>query len=220
MDKQMKQPRTAWLIDEVLDDDKTFGFRSYISELEFGVTMLMHQRFRNGEPPLEGYEWPTTFWISPNAASRHDNAKIPPVFSIGGIFGITQQMYEVFSRFELGKSQLIPVDLFKSDRQTRFEGQHYMLYRGEHKVGFEMEHSRNFSPPRPESKKFHATVIASRVEDGDICLNASVLSGADVWRDANLGSGLFFSDPLMTALVQANAFDASFRHRRCRILEG
>jgi hypothetical protein len=122
--------------------------------------------------------------------------------SAGGFLTVSEAFAEVLSGFDLGRTQLRPVALLKSDRKTPFSGTYFFLNIGEVHRHFAPEYSARFQP-RPKSRSSYIARLPHAKQDGDISVAPGALTGPDLWLDDTLGGSLFLSDRLVTALRAA-----------------
>lgn len=163
-----------------------------------------------------GDKAPSILSISSGHPEADDTPKLRDIFFAGGFLVLSERAADLVRDFDLGSSELSPIQLLKSDRKTPFSGSWVFFNITNLKNGFEPEHSTNFLPPRFETDKFLGR-IKSDAKDGDIKVNSMVLQGPDIWRDPSLNFAIFVSDRLGKAL-QGSGFLNEMRLTSSEIL--
>lgn len=148
---------------------------------------------------------------------------LPPVFQGPGGIHVCPALAEVFQRFVLveggpGKGGVFPTQLYLYDRTTPARSDYSVLvYGGKKKHGLIPELSKGLTAGKYTTVP-PARWMLSTIKDGDIAVRASARSGADLWFDDKLQSGVFMSDRLVQALKDAG-FAKHFKFKRCRVIE-
>lgn len=130
--------------------------------------------------------------------------------AISGLWTVSQAVFDVMSRFEMGLTNFHPVEVFEPDKETRVDGTYYFLTFGNRKDALVHEESKvkislgaaNYRPVCPW--------------DHGLTFSAAALEGPDVWMDAQLDQVVFFSDRLVRALKKSK-LATKFRLYRSQI---
>ena len=96
------------------------------------------------------------------------------------------------------------------------KGVHFILNFTGVNRGFSAEHAVNFNPRHHPATGWMGSWAPTTNQD-DIKVNASVLDGPDLWKDPRMPYALFFSDPLMQALLAEGLYDTAAA-MRCVVL--
>lgn len=174
------------------------------------------EMYVRGEPvPVGGL--PDEMFIL-DVLRKQDAYSIPKILLAGGTVVVSPEVKAVMERFDLGESRFAPVRLRKSDRQTPFAGECFILNYACVKEGFEPAQSQNFKANTPGTSSIWLGTQTPQTQDDDFKVNASVLEGPDIWKDPRINRALFFSDRLMQALLAEGLFPDGFKRRRCVVL--
>lgn len=161
---------------------------------------------------------PKTIWISDDAARSTKRVKtLSHSFVADTYFVVSEKAADVFKKFDLGSSALLPVEVLKLGRKQAFDGTFYIFHVTEKKSAFLPNQSVNYDEPRSDEDEWAGFVRRNRTQDDDIAVAASALDGPDVWKDLTLLRSLFFSDPLYAALSEADVLDNA-QTIRCRAI--
>lgn len=153
------------------------------------------------------------------AYAKYPDKKIkslPDICSLWGFWTFSSACAEVFSNFDLGATKLHPIKIFEHDRSTPISGEYFTINFAETKSSFLPEESRvrKSDPDNPDSNIW---LPCYDMEKEDIAVDASALSGSDLWIDARFLNGFFMSDRLVRALKVAK-LTRRFNLHRCRTL--
>lgn len=202
----------AWLSRMRADSTLTkyFDNRQYYGDL--GRSAEHSQKFTRGDvvPPDE-YP-PQLFATYPR--TKHNLQ--PDLFSTVHGTVVSEPAADVLRRMELGKTALFPVALYQHDRVRQVEGAYHFLHIAEHKRALVPMESSNLR--KPFDYKDEWTFFGTEIKDDDLVLDATALTGVDLWLDPSLRSGVFMSDRLAQALKVAK-LTKRFGIRRCRIMD-
>lgn len=167
---------------------------------------------------LRPEEFPTRLWVRTKYAEE-DEKRLPQVLLLGNLLAVSDKVAGIMRDFDLGDAFFVPVTLLKSDRTTEFDGAYSIFHTTEMKDGFEPEQSTGYTPNRYPEKPHLGLVSYLSQSDGDNKVNASVLSGSDVWKDPRLSWELFVSGALGDALRKAKVLGKS-KMLRCDVIGG
>ncbi|MEM9798421.1 MAG: hypothetical protein AAF919_18165, partial [Pseudomonadota bacterium] len=143
---------------------------------------------------------PTEMWTVFEDDDRRKT--LPHIFMAGGYLAVSEKLADILRQFDLGASLLTPVRLLHMDRKTPYPGEHFLFQIKERKRGFEPDHSARWEPNPYEWNAWIGTPDTPQ-KDGDITVNPTVRTGADIWTDPNLFLALFLSDRLANAIRDA-----------------
>lgn len=187
----------VWVTD-IHSDSRLFkGFDSDLLLENQDLVIDMINRHKKGEV-VQADEYPKVMWAGVNNAKLR---KAPHLFLASGFWAVSKEFADVLCQFDLGKTELHPVELYQRDKKTHLEGSHAFLGCCEIKAGFEKEYSDRYREPfirEPPFIKLHTVP-----KDFDISVNSSVLVGPDLWYDSTLNFSFFLSDRLVRALKAA-----------------
>ena len=188
----------VWVTDAHIDARLTKGFDYDRLVEEKDAVLDALSRHEKGQF-VDKSEFPPVMWTGIYDSSLK---KTPNLFKGGGFWTVTTEFADVLRQFDLGNSELHPVELFRRNKKTPLEGSHEFLSCCEVKDGFEASYSQRFDlPSLPATTPCAYLPLAPK--DFEISVNASVLSGPDIWFDTFLVRCFFFSDRLVQALKAA-----------------
>jgi hypothetical protein len=131
--------------------------------------------------------------------------------SHGGIgILLSEPIVEVLRRFDLGTVQLVPVDVYFSDRVRKAALNYYHFVVGTRRRAIDEALSRNLTRP-------YGLYSSGSTETDDIVVRRSGIDGAVIWMDEELGGKPFFIDPIVRAL-KAEKLASRFAFQRCRLI--
>jgi hypothetical protein len=160
--------------------------------------------------PVSREEYPSMiFAIYPNRT----HARQPDLFNTVRGTVVSEATAEVLRQMDLGQTRLFPVTLYQHDRTTPVEGTYHFLHIAEHKRALLPAQSSGLN--KPYDNKDLWTFFGTEIKDDDLMLDASALSGVDLWLDPSLRRSVFMSDRLAQALKAAK-LSKRFGLRRCR----
>lgn len=192
----------VWVGSPGIDSSLLFGFTCALADEDNDTLVANLRAFKRGIV-LERGALPETMWINEQRAQRYDRRTLPHFLSAGGFSTVSEAFAEVLFGFDLGRTQLRPVALLKSNRKTPFAGTYYFLNIGEVHRHFAPEYSARFQP-RPKSRSSYIARLPHAKQNGDISVAPGALTGPDLWLDDTLGGSLFLSDRLVKALRAAD----------------
>ena len=168
-------------------------------------------RDRAGEP-LPEIRFPRKLYVK---KSRKNYNGLPDFFLGGGFWIVSAPFAEVLNQSNLGKSSLYPVNLFKRNQKTPFEGEYFILNFGETMTAFEPDQTPNVKvyggvksrPPGRWTIPFGS----------EVAIKKAALEGPDLWLDPSVPSTFFLSDDLVQALKKAK-LTRELSLKRCRIV--
>ncbi|MGS4946723.1 hypothetical protein ACVDG3_14675 [Meridianimarinicoccus sp. RP-17] len=190
----------VWVGSPGSDSSLLFGFTCALADKDNDALVANIRAFKRGIILEEG-ALPATMWIDEQRA-EYDRRTLPHLLSAAGFLAVSDAFAEVLSGFDLGRTQLRPVALLKSDRKTPFSGTYFFLNIGEVHKHFAPEYSTRFMP-MPKSRSSYIAGVSPDLRDGDISVAPGALTGPDLWHDDTLSGSLFLSDRLVTALRAA-----------------
>ena len=148
------------------------------SEPAYEETIDAIRRNKVGEPLPEN-RFPPKMHVPRDSKSYN---KLPEMFSAGGFWVVSAACAEIMGQFNLGKSSLYPVALFKKNQKTRIDGEYFHLNFGETLKAFEPDQTPNVRVyGLIESPPTGFWDIPFNVVDGDVAINKSALNGPDLW---------------------------------------
>lgn len=175
---------TADMLEEMTSEERNEVWREYARRDDVDTSVL-----------------PDTFWVDPPMAGARGKT-LKPAHVANEFLTVSREFLDVLEQFDLGRLKSWRVTLLKRDKETPFEGEWHAIWIGNWKEGFLREKSCNFEVPTSERVK-HIAIPHRDAVDGDFVFDASVATGADIWRDPNFSKSLFLSDRLHTALKEA-----------------
>jgi len=119
----------VWVGNPHTDSSLLFGFTCEIANEDNDALVAAAKASDRGTILQDG-ALPGRMWIN-EQFSRDDRRTIPHLLSAAGFLAVSGDFAEVLSGFDLGRTQLRPVALFKSDRKTPFLGTYFFLNIGE-----------------------------------------------------------------------------------------
>lgn len=203
--------RCAWLIDAFTDT-------RYVASLrpdEYPERRQVTTRVRSGKAELTDH-FPTEFYGTYELGKVLPELRTPPpLFRVeGGLPIVTEAFADILRRFDLGLTELRPVELFKKDRKKRvFDGQFFGLLPGEHRATLIPEQSEHLISSMPG--RYHTD---SPFGDNSAAISVAALDRSDLWMEDHLGAGMMVSDRLGQALIDVGWKDI-MRLFRCRIVD-
>ncbi|WP_322996459.1 hypothetical protein [Castellaniella sp.] len=163
---------------------------------------------------IDRHKAPRDMWIDPHY-NKDDRRQLPHFFKANGLYAASEPFVNVMRRFNIGRTQLFPVTLWRSNRKDRFYGYHYLLNIAEACHYFLPDQTERWRPyENPQSTYLGSMPIDP--QDDDLTLAPSALTGPALWFDNTISSTLFFSDPLVRAL-RAEKLTSKLPLYRCRI---
>lgn len=190
----------VWVSNPGSDSSLIFGFTCALADEDNDAIVAKIRAFKRGVI-LEENSLPGTMWIN-KQFPKDDRRTLPHILSAGGFLAVSEAFAGVLSGFDLGRTQLRPVALLKSDRKTPFSGTYYFLNIGEVHKHFAPEYSTRFMP-MPKSRSSYIAGVSPDLRDGDIWVARVALDGPDLWLDDTLSGSLFMSDRLVNELRAA-----------------
>lgn len=152
--------------------------------------------------------------------NAHDSVgRLYDFFNVSGHYVVSAAFANVLKEFDLGETSLHPAEFMEFDRKTRVGGSYFCVNFAERKESFEPLESKSvhdaniFSHAKPAVSWF---TLAGFV-DGDVAVNATALSGVDLWHERKLQGCLFLSDRLASALVSKKVV-GQLNLTKCRLM--
>ena len=135
---------------------------------------------------------PKTMWSD---SKRIDNKKLKHMANASGPYIVSSEFNNISQKYNPGCTNLYPVELLKSNRKDRYQGDYFFLNACEHKDAFEPSQSPNYSPTAAllKGQKGAMPII---LRDESIAVDSDALCGCDIWIDETLQSSMFFSGNL------------------------
>lgn len=142
---------------------------------------------------------------------------MPEAFYANGYIVVQQKCFDVFSRFDLGPTDLVPAKVYQKDRETEVKGPFYVFNFGCIKESFVPEKSEDMTSSifEPSGPKKYMPVVE---KDNQIALSSEALSGPDLWHEKGLPRMIFMSGRLRDAL-KAEKLHVAFKFIKCRVVE-
>lgn len=169
---------------------------------------LAQKKHRNGQKLSEDELLSSAFGIYKDRLV----GTLPDFFSINGLLVVSNAFKAVIETFRLGETDFAPLSIYEWDRQTRVEGNWFILNFGCLRSAFNPMRSRgNF---RPYNKKTSDRWTALILQDDDIAVSDASTFGCDLWIDEKLSSAFFMTENLKGALDAAK-LSCNIRLRRC-----
>lgn len=164
--------------------------------------------------PSDPDNYPKKMW----ATYPESNMKLQQeLFRAAGFLMVRSDMAQVLSDFNLGKTRLLPVELYQHDRVTPVEGSYFCLAFGEQCNCFLPEASLSAEVPdvpMPEP----IWILGSADTDKGIALDRKALPEFDLFIDPKLMRTFFLSGSLVAALKDNN-FSKLLSLAECRLVE-
>ena len=141
---------------------------------------------------------------------------LPEVFYANGYIVLRQKAFDVFSRFDLGDTELEPIEIFESDRETKIPGSYYLVNFGCVKETFLPDQSTGLRPP---SKAWYGTVWWPPLgaKDGLMAVSQFASEGSHLWHEKSVSHCIFMSGLLRDALA-AEKLDKPFQFFKCSVM--
>jgi hypothetical protein len=143
---------------------------------------------------------------------------LPEAFYANGYIVVQQKCFEVFSRFDLGSTDLVPAKVYQKDRKTEVKGPFYVFNFGCVKESFVPGKSLGMRQPfqTPEGLVWSGPPFPP--EDNQLAVSPDALSGPELWIEKGLPRVIFMSGRLRDAL-KAEKLHVPFKFIKCRIVE-
>jgi hypothetical protein len=141
---------------------------------------------------------------------------LPQVFYANGYFVLREQAYDVFSQFDLGETELVPVKVYQSDKETEVAGAYYLINFGCVKNSFIPEMSTDLRPPLKVWFGMAWTPPLTPKDD-QVAVSVEKSRGSHLWHEKWFMRSLFMSGQLRNALV-ASSLDKPFKLSKCRMV--
>jgi hypothetical protein len=133
---------------------------------------------------------------------------LPRVILTGWI-ALRRDVAEVFSRFDLARGRLHPVDLVEHDGATLISSDYAVLSPGNAIEAFDPARSSGLKRMRFLDREFFVVQMPAPGEQPHSVLTPGFTCVPDVWIDPRVMNGLCLSDRLVTAL-RSEGLDAPF----------
>jgi hypothetical protein len=143
---------------------------------------------------------------------------LPEAFYANGYIVVQQKCFNVFSRFHLGSTDLVPAKIYQKDRKTEIEGPYYVFNFGCIKESFVPEKSSGMRQPFQTSEGLVWSGPPITPEDNQLAVSSNALSGPDLWFEKGLPNLIFISGRLRDAL-KAEKLHVPFKFFKCRVVE-
>ena len=159
-------------------------------------------------------ELPLEFFVDRGKSVKH----LPEAIFANGYIVVQQKCADIFSRFDLGQTDLVPCKILQADRKTELDGSYYVINFGTQKNVFLPEKSLGLRPPyeHPDGASW---ILPYDKENDHIAVSAAALEGPDMWHDPKIADTVFMSGALHDALKVAK-LDKLFNFYSCRVVGG
>ncbi|WP_171181452.1 imm11 family protein [Ruegeria sp. HKCCD8929] len=206
----MTKKPMIWISDAMKSASSLRGFHPDLWFTDESRTVDAMKRNAMGEP-LPAERFPKEMYAE---YKDKREKKQPDLFSAGGFWTVSAACAEVLCRFDLGQGSLYPVRLFQHDRSTPVEGEYYCVNFGAQKTAVLTDQSSRIKKPY-ENYDIWQPPLA--MQDNDISVRSSSLSGPDLWIDPQMRDAFFLSDALAQALRAAKV-SRPFKLRKCVVV--
>jgi hypothetical protein len=142
---------------------------------------------------------------------------LPEAFYANGYIVVQQKCFDVFSRFDLGQTDLVPAKIYQKDRKTEIEGPFYVFNFGCIKESFVPEKSTGLLPPI-QTAQGPVWTEPMTPENNQISVSSGAFNGPDLWFEEGLPRMIFMSGRLRDAL-RAEKLHVPFKFIKCRVVE-
>jgi hypothetical protein len=143
--------------------------------------------------------------------------KLPEAFFANGYITVQQKCADVFARFDLGATDLVPAKFYQKDRKTEIHGSFYVFNFGCTKQSLLPEQSTGVKV-LVQTEDGPIWRLPLREEDGQVALSSLALTGPDLWFENRMPQVIFMSGRLRDAL-KAEKLDGPFKFFKCRVVE-
>lgn len=161
--------------------------------------------------PLGPDCFPKRFWISDGEFGSADH--LGDMFIGGGFWLVSDRCAKVLQALDLGKGGVFEVDIFDKTKINKIPNVYYAINFGNAKSAAVPEKSSGVRPPVSGVWRFRAMI-----EDFDLAVDQTALSGADVWIDPQFLSSMFFSQQLGDALIEADLIGPFSTMKKCKVI--
>ena len=144
--------------------------------------------------------------------------KLPGAFFANGYIVVQQKCFDVFSKFDLGGTEMVPAKIYQVDRKTEVEGPFYVFNFGCVKDTFLLDKSTNMNGPLKSPfipKPIWTDPLIPK--DNQIAVSLLALDGPDLWFEKELSRIIFMSGRLRDAL-KAEKLHVPFKFYKCRVV--
>ena len=141
--------------------------------------------------------------------------QVPPLYVDWPVAVISGEVVDVLRGFELGRTTLHPVELYRADRDEVLGGGHHFLNIGERKDALIAEQSTSLRPVFEEGQ-FKTSAL---LKDDECAVRSSVLKGADLWIDWAFPFKIFFVSDRLYQALKAAKLHKKLTLKRCRVIE-
>ena len=139
------------------------------------------------------------------------------IFYAGGFLVVRGKLAEVVARFDLGDGGLIPFPVYKSDLETPYPGEFFLLNFGCRKNTICPELSSKVAKFVVEKKTGIQYWKVNDWEKDPVALSPDALLGPDLWVEEILYNKIFMSDVLVQAIADIGMRDI-FDLEECKIV--
>jgi len=142
---------------------------------------------------------------------------LPDLFHSEGHYIVSERAANILRQFDLGGGALYPVTegIYQKDNRTRIPGEYFCWIFGNVKKAFLEEHSPKAPALVNDERDWCGMPVL--MQDDDIAVSASALSGPDIWIDPLLFKSIFLSHRAGQAMADAGLAKA-FRLKKCRVI--
>ncbi|MCB1510936.1 MAG: hypothetical protein KDJ36_08525 [Hyphomicrobiaceae bacterium] len=206
----MNDETEVWVSRAMMDTTLIKGFDSDIYEADEEKALLGLRMTRRAEIVTPD-QVPKIMWLKPTQKLKN----APDLFLGGGYWIASAALADVLRQFDLGETKLYPVSLFRSDRKTPFDGEHFCVAFGEIKDTALPELSPRLGKVPYRTDPLWTLSLAP--EDGDVALSPGATQGVDLWMEPKIRDAFFLSRNLVTAL-RAAKLTKRLGLTRCRVI--
>ncbi|CUH75128.1 hypothetical protein TRM7557_00233 [Tritonibacter multivorans] len=145
--------------------------------------------------------------------------RVPRDILHGNFLFVSRDIADILADFDLGRSQLIPLDgMYRGRDRTKLDKDYFILTFASSKTVFSPEGSnpaaiRQSVPDIPWWKLFIADF-----PDGSFAVTEDALEGADFWSDPTTPVGMLYMSEHLKAALDAQGIGKKMGFKRCRVV--
>ena len=202
----------AWFSRAPVDPNAAKSLRHALLESDLDAVAEIALRIAAGEQLGPEY-FPRRMFYTPD---KGRSAALPDIFKGGGYWVVSSTCASILRQFDLGHSQLFPVEICLHDSLEPAGVEYFCLSLGNTRSALLPDMSSSLR--QVSAGKWQVKATAS---DDDLALDRNAIAGADFWIDPAVHMTFFLSDRLMSALREGKADKGFGNHipvRRCRVV--
>ncbi|KUF11154.1 hypothetical protein [Pseudoponticoccus marisrubri] len=210
----MRENAVVW-VSALLHDTRNFAaFEGVEPDKDMPALMRVKALNESGRPLVAD-----AFFTTTRAKTRRAPKLSDLMLITDGFVLVSARLMAVLSRFDLVDGGFHATRLLAAEGDTQLANGYAYWNFGNHKKTFVPDQSPAVTPSLngPDKSQPTSWFPPASIRDHEITLSAQGCAGPDVWTEWRLRGCVFFSDPLVQALRDAD-LDAPFGFRACRIV--